>query len=100
MENQVIWPSGRELEVLRILQTTGRAMIGLDIAKASGGTIDRAAIYVYLGRLEEKGFLTVKRPERADHPGMPRPIYKINGLGEKAIAAAEFMKVSASRARA
>ena len=65
-------------------------MYGLEIVEQSGGAIGRASIYKYLGRLEEKGYVTVKRPATADHPGMPRPIYRINGLGERAVAAAEM----------
>jgi DNA-binding PadR family transcriptional regulator len=85
------WPSGKELEVLRLLQLTGRGMYGLEIVEKSGGAVGRASIYILLGRLEEKGFVSVKRPQSAAHAGMPRPIYKINGDGARALAAAEMM---------
>ena len=85
------WPSGKELEVLRLLQSAGTGMYGLELVERSDGALGRASIYKYLGRLEEKGFVTVKRPATADHPGMPRPIYRLNGLGERALAAAEMM---------
>jgi DNA-binding PadR family transcriptional regulator len=98
MDKAKSWPSGKELEVLRLLQLAGTGMYGLEIVEQSGGSIGRASIYKYLGRLEEKGYVTVNRPATADHPGMPRPIYRINGLGERALAAAEDMGMFA-RAR-
>jgi DNA-binding PadR family transcriptional regulator len=99
MESQRSWPSGKELEVLRLLQSAGTGMYGLEMVEQSGGAIGRASIYKYLGRLEEKGFVTKKIPATADHPGMPRPIYRINGLGERALAAAEEMGMFGTRAR-
>jgi DNA-binding PadR family transcriptional regulator len=93
------WPSGKELEVLRLLQSAGTGMYGLEIVEQSGGSIGRASIYKYLGRLEAKGFVTVKRPATANHPGMPRPNYRINGLGERALAAAEMLGMRGGRVR-
>jgi DNA-binding PadR family transcriptional regulator len=99
MESQRLWPSGKELEVLRLLQSAGNGMYGLELVEKSRGAIGRASIYVYLSRLEEKGFVTVKRPATADHPGMPRPIYRINGLGAKALEAAEMVGMFSAGAR-
>src|ERR1700730_15553947 len=99
MDKANSWPSGKELEVLRLLQSAGTGMYGLELVDKSGGAIGRASIYKYLGRLEEKGFVTVKRPATAGHPGMPRPIYRINGLGERALAAAEMVGMYSARAR-
>ena len=99
MESQRSWPSGKELEVLRLLQLAGTGMYGLELVDKSGGSIGRASIYKYLGRLEAKGFVTKKIPATADYPGMPRPIYRINGLGERALAAAEDIGMFGARAR-
>ncbi len=74
-------------------------MYGLELVEKSGGSIGRASIYVYLGRLEDKGYVTKKIPATANHPGMPRPIYRINGLGERALAAAQDMGMFGARAR-
>jgi DNA-binding PadR family transcriptional regulator len=93
------WPSGKELEVLRLLQSASSGMYGLELVDKSNGAIGRASIYNYLWRLEEKGYVTKKVPAAADHPGMPRPIYRINGLGQKALAAAENMGMFSARAR-
>jgi DNA-binding PadR family transcriptional regulator len=99
MDKANSWPSGKELEVLRLLQSAGTGMYGLELVQQSNGSIGRASIYKYLGRLEEKGFVTVKRPATADHPGMPRPIYRINGLGERVLAAAEMVGMHGARGR-
>jgi DNA-binding PadR family transcriptional regulator len=74
-------------------------MYGLEIVEKSDGVVGRASIYVLLSRLEEKGFVTVKRPQAAAHAGMPRPIYKINGDGARALAAADMMGMLDGRVR-
>ena len=99
MESQKSWPSGKELEVLRLLQSAGKGMYGLELVEKSRGAVGRASVYVFLGRLEEKGFVTVTRPTSGKHPGMQRPIYKISGLGARAIDAAEMMGMFGARAR-
>jgi DNA-binding PadR family transcriptional regulator len=86
-------PSSRELEVLRLLQSKGSGMYGLEIVERSGGSIGRASIYKYLGRLEEKGYVTRKVPATVDYPGLPRPTYRINGLGEAVLAAQEMVRM-------
>jgi DNA-binding PadR family transcriptional regulator len=85
------WPSIQELEVLRVLQGAARDMYGLEVVES--GVIGRSSVYIVLGRLEEKGFLTVTRPKSARHPGLPRPLYRINGEGARALAAAEMLGI-------
>lgn len=92
-----VWPSGKELEVLRLLQTSPRGMYGLEIVDKSEGAIGRASIYVLLGRLEEKGFVRVARTT-STHPGMPRPIYSITADGQRVVAAIEAAGMSKLRA--
>jgi DNA-binding PadR family transcriptional regulator len=93
MENGIAWPSGKELEVLRHLNSELKGMYGLQVVERSGGAIGRASVYILLSRLEDKGYVSVTRPKTADHPGMPRPIYKINALGKKALAIAEAVSL-------
>jgi DNA-binding PadR family transcriptional regulator len=99
MDKDKSWPSGRELEVLRLLQSAGKGMYGMELVEKSRGLVDRTTVYVYLSRLEDKGFVDVTRPKTGKHPGMQRPIYKINGLGVRAIDAAEIMGMLGARAR-
>lgn len=82
-------PSGKELLTLQLLRDGGPEMYGLELVKASGGKLGRAGIYVTLARLEEKGFVKSHTPAAEDHPGLPRPRYKLTALGEKVLRAAE-----------
>lgn len=85
------WPSARELEVLRLLQSAGKGMNGTEVVQKSRGSVDRTTVYVYLGRLAEKGYVQVIRPTTGKHSGLQRPIYNLNGLGARAIQAAEMV---------
>lgn len=82
-------PANKELVVLRLLRDGPGEMYGLEIAKASDGELGRAAIYVTLARMEEKGYIKSRTPSKDSHPGLPRPRYKITALGEQALRAAE-----------
>lgn len=82
-------PSGKELVALQLLRDGGPEMYGLELVKESGGKLGRAGVYVTLDRLEEKGFVSSRTPAREDHPGLPRPRYRLTALGEKVLRAAE-----------
>ena len=93
------WPSHRELEVLRLLQSAGKGMYGMEVVQKSRGSVDRTTVYVYLGRLEEKGYVQVIRPTTRRNPGLQRPIYNLNGLGARAIQAAEMVGMIGAASR-
>lgn len=82
-------PAGKELVALRLLRDGPGEMYGLEIVKASDGQLGRAAIYVILARMEEKGYIKSRTPSEDNHPGLPRPRYKITALGEQALNAAD-----------
>ena len=86
-------PSDKELLVLRLLRDGSPEMYGLELVKASEGELGRASIYVTLARMEAKGFLKARTPRTDDHPGLPRPRYRITALGEKALRASEAAQV-------
>lgn len=94
----VVWPAGRELQVLKVLQGEPRGMYGLEIVERSGGQIGRASIYVLLSRLEGKGFVRVRRMT-SNHPGLPRPIYSITAAGQRVLCASEMMTIHNARAQ-
>jgi DNA-binding PadR family transcriptional regulator len=64
-------------------------MYGLELVKAAEGLLGRAGVYVILSRMEDKGFVKSHTPATADHPGLPRPHYKITALGERSLKAVE-----------
>jgi len=77
----------KEVLVLEILATSG-PMHGLGLVTESGGALKRGTVYVTLGRMEAKGF--VNSEQEASNPGaigLPRRIYRITPLGERALAA-------------
>ena len=57
---------------------------GLALVKGSRGKLTRGGIYVTLGRMEEKGFVS-----SADGEG-GRRIYRPTALGERALLAAQL----------
>jgi PadR family transcriptional regulator PadR len=82
-------PADKEIAVLQVLRDGPAEMYGLEIVKASGGQLGRAAIYITLARMVEKGFISFRTPAQDSHPGLPRPRYKLTALGERALRAAE-----------
>jgi DNA-binding PadR family transcriptional regulator len=63
-------------------------MYGLGLVTESAGALKRGTVYVTLGRMEAKGF--VMSEQEASHPGaigLPRRIYRITPLGERALTA-------------
>jgi DNA-binding PadR family transcriptional regulator len=73
--------------VLELLAGT-RGMYGLELVAASKRRLKRGTIYVTLGRMEEKGFIT-SRLEAAppETGGLPRRIYEATPLGRRVLDA-------------
>jgi PadR family transcriptional regulator, regulatory protein PadR len=86
-------PSGNEVEVLRLL-AGGRELYGLEMIKRSRGALKRNSIYVVLGRMEDQGFINGREVKLEGTPGMPRRLYRITGLGQRALAAREAAQVA------
>jgi DNA-binding PadR family transcriptional regulator len=63
-------------------------LYGLQLVAASKGTLKRGTVYVTLGRMEEKGFIT-SRLEKApsDAGGLPRRLYAPTAFGRRALNA-------------
>jgi DNA-binding PadR family transcriptional regulator len=90
-----LFPSKMELYILGCLRDEPKGLYGLEIVKGSNGKLARGTVYVLLGRLEEKGFITASVDPQANHPGLPRRRYKLTGLGHRALDAANMMGLSA-----
>jgi DNA-binding PadR family transcriptional regulator len=82
-------PSGKEVVVLRLLRDAPSGMYGLEMVDQSQGALGRGSVYVILSRMQDKGLVESRTPKRADHPGLPRPRYRITALGQKTLQAAE-----------
>jgi PadR family transcriptional regulator PadR len=57
---------------------------GLELVEASGGRLKRGSIYVTLGRMEAKGFVSSRQEDRAPGAiGLPRRLYRPTPYGLK-----------------
>ena len=84
--------SAKDVNVLQ--QLVVRDKYGLELVAGSDGELSRNAIYVQLGRMEDKGLIE-GREEAAPTgaKGPPRRIYRVTGLGQRALHAHEAMLV-------
>src|SRR5687767_10603577 len=79
--------SHKELLVLQLLARE-EEMYGLQLVVASKGNLKRGTVYVTLGRMEDKGYVTFRtEPAPADVGGMPRRIYRPTALGLRMLRA-------------
>ena len=78
--------SPKELLVLELLRD--QELYGLQLVAASGRGLKRGTVYVTLGRMEEKGYITSKlEAAPAGAGGLPRRIYAATPLGRRMFAA-------------
>jgi DNA-binding PadR family transcriptional regulator len=84
-DNELRLPSGKELVILDLLAGK-REMYGLEMVKASK-RLARGTVYVLLNRMEDKGYVTSRQVKDEAASGMPKRVYSITGLGQRALAA-------------
>ena len=83
---RVLTVSPKELLVLQLLGH--QELYGLQLVAASRGRLKRGTVYVTLGRMEEKGYITSKLDApRSGTGGLPRRIYAATPLGRRMFAA-------------
>jgi len=59
-------------------------LYGLQLVGASRGRLKRGTVYVTLGRMEDKGFITSREEAPpADEGGLPRRLYRATALGRQ-----------------
>jgi DNA-binding PadR family transcriptional regulator len=79
--------SPKETLILELLVERDE-MYGLQLVAASKGKLKRGTIYVTLGRMEEKKFVTSRLEDApADAGGMPRRLYEPTALGRRVLDA-------------
>jgi PadR family transcriptional regulator, regulatory protein PadR len=74
--------SRKEAEVLRLLISKGE-MYGLELVNNST-ELKRGTVYVTLGRMEDKGYVTSMKEDVQPGDGPPRRCYSATGLGQRA----------------
>jgi PadR family transcriptional regulator len=84
--------STKELLILELL-VRDRAMYGLELVAASEGQLRRGTVYVTLGRMEEKGYITSRHePAPETSGGLPRRVYEPTALGKRLFEAFALMR--------
>ena len=79
--------SPKESVILQLLVRDDEAY-GLELVSASRGRLKRGTVYVTLGRMEEKGYITSRLEDAPpDAGGLPRRIYKATALGRQVLEA-------------
>lgn len=77
---RVLTLSPKELLVLELLRD--QEAYGLQLVAASRGRLKRGTVYVTLGRMEEKGYITSKLDAAPPGTGgLPRRLYAVTPLG-------------------
>lgn len=83
--------SAKEALILSLMRSG--EMYGLELVGASDGALKRGTVYVTLGRMEGKGFIT-SRVEDSTPPGggLPRRLYKATPLGRQLLSVSLSMR--------
>jgi DNA-binding PadR family transcriptional regulator len=86
MLNRVPSVSGKEQVILELLGRS-REMYGLELVTESAGTLKRGTVYVTLGRMEQKGYITSRAKEEPPaQGGLPRRLYRSTPYGRELLA--------------
>jgi len=78
-------PAKEALIVELLAAAGGRGeLFGLELVAASKGRLKRGTVYVTLGRMEGKGFVTSRLEDAPpDAGGLPRRVYTVTALGRR-----------------
>jgi PadR family transcriptional regulator PadR len=77
----------KEALILELLANTGE-MYGLQLVGASKRRLKRGTVYVTLGRMEDKGFLSSRLEDAPPEAGgLPRRVYQATALGRRRLEA-------------
>jgi DNA-binding PadR family transcriptional regulator len=78
--------SVKESLILDLLTERGE-LYGLQLVAASRRKLKRGTVYVTLGRMEQKGYITSRLEDApANVGGMPRRLYQVTSLGRRVLA--------------
>jgi PadR family transcriptional regulator, regulatory protein PadR len=81
--------SPKESLILELLTTRGE-MYGLQLVASSKRRLKRGTVYVTLGRMEDKGYITSRQEDAPPEAGgLPRRVYQPTALGRRVLAAWE-----------
>src|SRR2546430_17446896 len=79
--------SVKESLILDLLTERGE-LYGLQFVAASRGKLKRGTVYVTLGRMEQKGYITSRLEDPPSGAGgLPRRLYAVTALGRRVVDA-------------
>jgi len=79
--------STKEALILDLLAHRGESY-GLQLVAASRGRLKRGTVYVTLGRMEDKGYVTARAEDAPDGAGgLPRRMYSATAYGRRVMHA-------------
>jgi DNA-binding PadR family transcriptional regulator len=79
--------SAKETLILELL-AHGEELYGLQLVAASKGRLKRGTVYVTLGRMEDKGYVTARAEAAPDGAGgLPRRLYEATPFGLRVLKA-------------
>jgi DNA-binding PadR family transcriptional regulator len=79
--------SVKEAFILELLARNGESY-GLQLVATSKGRLKRGTVYVTLGRMEDKGYVTSRTEEAPDGAGgLPRRLYEATPYGLRVLKA-------------
>src|SRR5438876_10265938 len=82
---RVLTLSAKESLILELL-VHQEELYGLQMVTASRRRLKRGTVYVTLGRMEEKGYVTARREDAPPAAGgLPRRIYRATPLGRRVL---------------
>jgi PadR family transcriptional regulator PadR len=77
----------KEALILELLAREAE-LYGLQLVHAAKGRLKRGTVYVTLGRMEEKGYISSRLEDAPpDAGGLPRRIYEPTAFGRRALSA-------------
>lgn len=84
---RVLTLSAKESLILQLLSAREQ-MYGLQLVAASPRRLKRGTVYLTLGRMEEKGYITSRLEEPPSKAGgLPRRVYQPTALGRRVLKA-------------
>jgi DNA-binding PadR family transcriptional regulator len=88
-EQRIAFPSGKEAIILELLLgNSSREKYGLELVRDSANRLKRGTIYVTLDRMETKGLVQSRlEHEKTDERSLPRRLYRVTGVGQRAFEA-------------
>src|ERR1700740_265694 len=77
-----------------LLNAPGCELYGLEMVKKSGGALKRGTVYVTLERMADRGYVTSREMKEAGQAGLPRRVFRVTALGQRAHCAWEAARLA------